>query len=107
VAVISERVIGSAARRDGGKTSGGKTSGGKTSGGKTRAGVDILRRAIDGSERLHYASHRRGRSMSVRSRDSKGDNQEERHDELFARQIPGARLPGGPCTIAEQRITDR
>jgi hypothetical protein len=64
-AVISERVTGSAARRDGGKTSGGKT----------RAGVDILRRAIGGSQTLHYASHRPGRSMSVPLRDSKGDSQ--------------------------------
>jgi hypothetical protein len=40
-AVISERVTISAARRDGGKT---------------RAGVDILRRAIGGSQTLHHAS---------------------------------------------------
>jgi len=40
-AVISKRVTGSAARRDGGKT---------------RAGVDMLRRAIGGSQRLHHGS---------------------------------------------------
>jgi hypothetical protein len=40
-------------------------------GGKTTARADILRRAIGGSQMLHYFSHRRERSMSVPPRDSK------------------------------------